>query len=221
MNSVPNATGPRQANLSQTPSPSIGGSAPEPPTLVDAVTSALTAIGVGAGVIAEARQTIAAGQTYTSFAQAVRDQNNEDLLPVVDCLAEVIGRVANRQSLKPLISAIERIKAEENAAEIGHYPWCDGDITYPGDDGKPVIEHVGPRIDMPLPDDMDCRSDQLLSANLSSHDEYTGEPVVSYNSGGNGVLLDRAQLDQVIADHEAFTDGLRNMRHLMDMERAA
>ena len=221
MTTISEATDNRQANLGQAPSAPQADAASRPVLLAHTVTAALTIIGADAATIAAARQTIAAGQTYSHFAVAVHDQNNQDLIPVVDCLAEIIERVASHQPLQPLISAIERFKAEENAAEIGHYPWCDGDITYPDGDGKPVIEHVGPRIDMPLPDGMDCRGSQLLSANLSSHDEYTGEPMVSYNSGGNGVLLDRPQLDQVIADHDAFVEGLRNMRHLMDMGRAA
>lgn len=86
---------------------------PDSRPLVDIVTAALNAAGVDASTIVEARQVVAAGQTYTEFAQAVRNQNNEDLLPVVDCLAEVIERIVSYQSLKPLVSAIERFKAEE------------------------------------------------------------------------------------------------------------
>lgn len=88
--------------------------APESLPLVDVIADALTAFGVDAETIAEARQTVAVGQVYGEFAISVRDQNNQDLLPVVDCLAEIIDRVASRQPLKPLVDAIERFKAEES-----------------------------------------------------------------------------------------------------------
>ncbi|MFD9221475.1 DUF6907 domain-containing protein [Streptomyces sp. NPDC060064] len=188
-------------------------------SLTDTILAALIATGASTDTIDTARETIAAGQTYSAFAVAVHDQNNQDLIPVVDCLASITRRVVDNQSLKPLLALIEQEKKDEAAAEPGHYPWCDGDITRHYDDGEPVVEHVGPRIDMPLPDDMACRGDQLLSANLGALDEFTGEPLVSYNSGGNGVLLNGPQLDQVIADLDTFVDGLRHMRHLMDMER--
>ncbi|MEW2082359.1 hypothetical protein [Streptomyces sp. NPDC005283] len=100
--------------LSGIPSQPTAPPAPQPQPLVDVVTASLSAAGADADTILDARQTVAAGHTWLHFAQAVRDQNNEDLLPVVDCLAEIIERVAGHQSLKPLLSAIERFKAEES-----------------------------------------------------------------------------------------------------------
>lgn len=188
-------------------------------SLTDTVLAALIATGASTETIDTARQTIAAGQTYSAFAVAVHDQNNRDLIPVVDILADITRRVVDNQSLKPLLAVIEQEKKDEAAAEPGHYPWCDGCTDHRFDDGEPYTDHHGPRIDLPVPDGMDCHGDQLLSANLHALDGFSGVPMVSFNSGGNGVLLQGAELDQAIADLDTFVDGLRNMRRLMDMER--
>jgi hypothetical protein len=87
----------------------------QPQTLTDVVTAALIAADADTDVLAEAHQAIAAGTTYSAFAQAVRDERNADLLPVVDILDDLIRRVADKQSLKPLLALIEQERAAETS----------------------------------------------------------------------------------------------------------
>jgi hypothetical protein len=86
----------------------------QPQTLTDVVTAALIAAGADTDTIAEACRTLATGQTYATFAQAVRDERNADLLPIIDILDDLIRR-ADKQSLKPLLAAIEQEKTAEQS----------------------------------------------------------------------------------------------------------
>jgi hypothetical protein len=43
---------------------------------------------------------------------------------------------------------------------------------------------------MPVPKGMEVRHDELLRADLGADESLAGDPLVSFNSGGNGVLLD-------------------------------
>ncbi|MET9506887.1 hypothetical protein ABZX62_00115 [Streptomyces flavidovirens] len=188
-------------------------------SLLYTVTAALAAAGADEAVIAEARQAVAAGQVFTEFTVAVHDQDNQDLIPIVDILGDLTVRVTANQSLKPLLDLIAQDKADEATAEPGHFPWCTHCVTRQDNNGGTYIDHVGPRIDLRIPHGMDCRNGQLLSADLGALEEFTGKPEVSFNSGGNGVLLDGPELNRVIGDLETFTEGLRAMHHQMEQER--
>ncbi|GFH38874.1 DUF6907 domain-containing protein [Streptomyces pacificus] len=209
------------AQTAMAPSTPVGQSG-EPAALAETVLLALAAAGADETTLDTTREILATGQVYRTFATAVHDQNNRDLLPVVDMLDEIIGRVADQRPLKPLVDMIKREQAKEQQAEPGHHPWCKTGacITRHYDDGQPCTEHVGPRIDMPIPKDMGCASNQLLSADLHALEEFSGGPQVSFNSGGNGVLLGGPELDEVIDDLDTFVDGLRHLRRLMGQEKA-
>jgi hypothetical protein len=192
-------------------------------SLLATVKYALAFAGADAGTITRATQVVAAGEVYDAATKAVRDQQNEGLTSFFDCLDVVVTRVASNQSLEPLFAAAKEIKAERApSAQLGHFPWCMTDrcTTRHYDDGEPYTEHTGPRFDMPIPEGMHCEHGELLAAELCALEEFTGEPQISINSGGNGTLLDPAETDQVIADLTAFLDGLKQLRRSMDQERA-
>jgi hypothetical protein len=190
--------------------------------LIDIILSALALSGADAATMQNARQVLATGYVYGAWAQAVNDLDNEDLKPVAAMNAEVIQRVASHQPIRPIVDLIEAEKAAQAQAEPGHHPWClpGACITRRFDGGEPYIEHQGPQIDLPIPDGMDCRDGQLLSADLHALEEFTGDPMVSFNSGGNGVLLDRSDLDKVINNLDGFLNGLRAMRQKLSQEQA-
>lgn len=105
--------------------------------------------------------------------------------------------------------------------ELGHYPWCETTecTSHRYDDGEVLTEHLGAKLMMPVPNGMDCRSNELLFAQLGTDENLVdAAPAVSFNSGGNGVLLDADGLDKVIGDLAQFTDGLRAMRQQMTAE---
>ncbi|MFI5657964.1 DUF6907 domain-containing protein [Streptomyces sp. NPDC051684] len=148
---------------------------------------------------------------YGLWAEAVRSLGNGNLIPVVD-------RVYRRQSLQPLVEAARKI-TETPSVQPGHFPWCrpDGCVVSQYDDGDTYTEHIGPSITMPIPKGMDVHDDELLHAVLVANESYLSGPEVSFNSGGNGVLLAADQLDAVIDDLAGFLDGLRSLRGQMTL----
>ncbi|MFE7947375.1 DUF6907 domain-containing protein [Streptomyces sp. NPDC057426] len=190
--------------------------------LQDTILAALALAGVDGATFQHARQVLATGYVYSVWAQAVNDLGLEDLRPVAALNAEIIRRIVNQQPIKPLVDLIEREHATQAKAEPGHFPWCRSGVcvTQHFDDGEPYTQHTGPRISMPIPEGMLCRDNQLLTAELSALEEFSGAPMVSFNSGGNGVCLEAAELDTVISNLDDFLDGLRAMRRQLGQERA-
>ncbi|MFI6626490.1 DUF6907 domain-containing protein [Streptomyces sp. NPDC050528] len=89
------------------------------------------------------------------------------------------------------------------------------------DDGKILTEHIGAELRLPVPAGMRVHHDELLSAQLASDETLVDEaPNVSFNSGGEGVLLTTAEFDTVIDNLADFLDGLRAMRAKMTTPRA-
>lgn len=190
--------------------------------LIDTVLAALIAIGASTDTIDTARQTIATGLVSDSFFTAVRQQNNRDLLPVVDCLDEVIGRVANQQSLRPLVALIAQEKADEEQALPGHYAWCEAArcILQRYDDGDTYTEHQGPTVKASI---ADRYGDAVtLTAELGSDESLVDDTPKVYLQAGSddGLILDRPGLDQAITDLETFVDGLHQLRRLMGQGKA-
>ncbi|MGX9887326.1 DUF6907 domain-containing protein [Streptomyces sp. NPDC002276] len=110
------------------------------------------------------------------------------------------------------------------AAESSHWSWCEpGEcVVEQYEDGDTYVEHYGTPLVMPVPEGMDCRSDELLYAQLGCNENFVeAVPTVSFNSGGNGVLLDADELDTVIGNLTRFTDGLRTMRYQMACEEGS
>ncbi|MDX3747487.1 DUF6907 domain-containing protein [Streptomyces sp. AK08-02] len=106
--------------------------------------------------------------------------------------------------------------------EPGHYPWCETTecTSHRYDDGEVLTEHLGAKLMMPVPEGLDCYANELLYAQLGTDENLVDPtPTVSFNSGGNGVLLDADGLDKVIGDLTQFTDGLRAMRQQMTAEK--
>jgi hypothetical protein len=88
-----------------------------------------------------------------------------------------------------------------------HYSWCDRHATEDG-----TTEHIGPESVLPTPVGMPVRGG-LLSAYVVVDEAWQDTtPLISFNSAGNGVLLDGGQADTVIADLEAFVANLKAMR---------
>ncbi|WP_370420382.1 hypothetical protein AB8O64_19885 [Streptomyces sp. QH1-20] len=189
--------------------------------LADTVLGALTVAGLPTEAIGQAREMLIRGMVQGTWAEAVRDMGNDSLISVVDSLEAIVDRVYRHQSLKPLINAA-RMVDEVLAAEPGHFPWCKpGEcVTQYYDDGDTYIEHTGPSITMAVPKDMEVGHNELLRAVLGADEGCSGDPLVSINSGGNGVLLDPGELDDVIEDFADFLYGLRSMRARMTTERA-
>ncbi|WP_156722613.1 DUF6907 domain-containing protein [Streptomyces apocyni] len=195
------------------------------PQLITTVVAALTASDAAPAIITEARRMIATGQVHETASEVVRKQDNESLREFFACLDVIIGRVVDHQPLTPLVNAAEHVTQTAAADRApGHYPWCQPgqctNLRYDGDGGEPYFEHVGPHVDLPLPDGMDCDHNELLSAELGDADDAIGGPLVSFNSGGNGVLLDPDDLTKVIGDLAAFTDSLRAMHRQMTAQQA-
>lgn len=114
----------------------------------------------------------------------------------------------------------EGVKPAVPVAEPGHYPWCDTDAcnTEPWGDGtdRTYTEHFGPDFTMPIPDGMDVPHDEMLRLTLGATEACEpGRPEISFNCGGNGVLLDEDGADQAIANLEAALSALRAMRAQM------
>ncbi|MEU2800263.1 hypothetical protein [Streptomyces sp. NPDC007117] len=111
------------------------------------------------------------------------------------------------------------------AAEPGHYPWCNTAAcnTHPWGDGtdRTYTEHFGPDFTMPIPEGMDVPHDELLRMTLGVSEEFEGRPEISFNCGGNGVLLDEDGTDQAITNLEAALSALRAMRAQMVQEKQA
>ncbi len=190
--------------------------------MYDTVLSALALAGIDGATLQHAHQTLATGFVYGVWAQAVNDLGLEELKPVAAINAEVIKRVTSRRPIKPLIDLIEQVHTAQSRTEPGHFPWCRPGMctTRHFDDGEPYTQHTGPRITMPIPEGMSCRANQLLTAELSALEEFSGAPMVSFTSGGNGVCLEAAELDTVIGDLDTFLDGLRAMRRQLEQEQA-
>ncbi|TXS30756.1 hypothetical protein EAO71_20395 [Streptomyces sp. ms191] len=190
--------------------------------LYDTVLTVLALSGIDGATLQHARQVLATGYVYDVWARAVNELGLEDLKPVAAINAEVIKRITEQKPIKPLVDLIEKQQAAQVYAEPGHFPWCrTGDCaTRHFEDGEPYVSHVGPKIDMTVPAEMSCRNDQLLSAELVALEEFSGTPTVTFNSGGNGICLEAAELDTVISDLDTFLDGLRAMRRQLDQEKA-
>lgn len=94
-------------------------------------------------------------------------------------------------------------------------------ISHRYHDGAVLTEHTGPQITMPIPEGMEVRHHELLRADLFTDENFSSEPLVSFNSGGNGVLLDATGLDEVITNLDGFVAGLRTMRGRMAEVRNA
>ncbi|MFD5425243.1 hypothetical protein [Streptomyces sp. NPDC127084] len=189
--------------------------------LLATVLSALTRAGVGETVIEDARRALAAGVVHLPFAQAVRDQHNRDLLPVVDILGELIDRVADQQPLKPIADMIQREQAKEEQAEAGHYLWCSGRcVLQRCDDGTTYFEHYAPAVEVVINDTL---GEQVrLDAELATDENLVDDtPSVFLRTGsGNGLMFNSTSLDQAITSFEQFVDGLHNLRRLMAQEKA-
>lgn len=107
--------------------------------------------------------------------------------------------------------------------EPRHYSWCTpGACTgHRYDDGEILTEHIGAELRLPIPAGMPVHHDELLSAQLVSDENFVDEtPYVSFNSGGDGILLTAAEFDTVIDNLADFLDGLRAMRAEMASPRA-
>lgn len=194
----------------------------KPATLAETVLLALAAAGADENTLDTTREIIATGQVYRTFAVAVHDQHNRDLLPIVDMLDEVIGRVANHQSLKPLVALIEKEKAAEGEALPGHYAWCEAArcVLSRYDDGDEQYEHTGPTVEAVLSDPSNDRI--RLIADLGADENLVDEkPMVFMRTAGadDGLMLDTPALDQAIANLEHFVDGLHTLRRLMVQEK--
>ncbi|MEU3204275.1 hypothetical protein ABZ702_10395 [Streptomyces cyaneofuscatus] len=104
--------------------------------------------------------------------------------------------------------------AKPSVAVPGHYPWCDTTACRVECDG--AIEHTSAQHNMPVPDGMEVEHNELLSFVLGTHDAFVdARPEISFNCGGNGVLLDEDGTDQAIANLEAALSALRAMRAQM------
>ncbi|MFF3689926.1 DUF6907 domain-containing protein [Streptomyces sp. NPDC002187] len=107
--------------------------------------------------------------------------------------------------------------------EPRHYPWCapGSCISHRYDDGEILTEHIGAELRLSIPAGMRVHHDELLSAQLGSDENLVDEtPSVSFNSGGEGVLLNATEFDTVIDNLADFLDGLRAMRAEMAAPRA-
>ncbi|MEV7054143.1 hypothetical protein AB0N95_01560 [Streptomyces microflavus] len=113
----------------------------------------------------------------------------------------------------------EDAKPAVPVAEPGHYPWCNtaACTTHPWGDGtdRTYTEHFGPDFNMPIPEGMDVQHDEMVRMTLGASEEFGGRPEISFNCGGNGVLLDEDGADQAIANLEAALSALRAMRAQM------
>lgn len=132
--------------------------------------------------------------------------------------AAQVRALAKRAAQHPANSA--------TAAEPGHYPWCNTTActTRPWGDvgGGTYSEHFGPDFNLPVPEGMDVAHGEVLRMMLGANEEFgDGRPEISFNSGGNGVLLDEAGTDKAITDLEAALAALRSMRAQMAQERQA
>lgn len=147
---------------------------------------------------------------------ALSDAETRSLIPVADSIDTIVDRVYRHQSLQPLVDAARKLD-EPPPAQPGHFPWCrtDSCVVSRDVDGETNTEHVGPSVDMPIPSGMDVGHDELLHAFLCADDASGSDPCVSFNSGGNGVLLDPGELDTIIDNLADFLDGLRSLRSQM------
>ncbi|MGW6358670.1 DUF6907 domain-containing protein [Streptomyces sp. NPDC055092] len=190
-------------------------------SLADTVLNTLTSASLPAESIEQAREMLIRGMVYGAWVKAVHDLRNYSLIPAVDSVEVIVDRMYRHQSLTPLINAARELD-ESPAGKPGHFPWCDLGkcVTQQYIDGETYVEHTGLSITMPVPEGMDVRHDELLRAVLCAHEDFSGEPCVSFNSGGNGVLLDPGELDVVIDNLAAFLYGLRSIRAQMTAEQA-
>ncbi|MFE3522253.1 DUF6907 domain-containing protein [Streptomyces sp. NPDC059161] len=195
-----------------------------PRTLTEVTLDALKDTGATAADVAAVRRMIAAGQVYAHATEAVHDGGGDnEMTAFFDCLDTVIDRVADRRPLEPLINAALQLAAEGLAAEPGHFPWCAPGrcITMHYTDGEPYIEHHGAVALLPLPPGMPLAGDYLLSAELGADESFAVEaPYLSYTSGGNGLPLTAAELDETIDSLDAFIENLRTMRRQMHVTKA-
>ncbi|MDX2704063.1 hypothetical protein PV350_14505 [Streptomyces sp. PA03-6a] len=127
------------------------------------------------------------------------------------------GFVAKVRAHLPRLEALADQFEAITAPDGRHYSWCDHHATEDG-----TTEHIGPESIVPVPDGMDVRGGGLLSAYIVLDDNWTAaKPALSFNSGGNGVLLDGQQADKVIADLEQFVANMKALRAQMDEEPVA
>ncbi|MFE3495303.1 DUF6907 domain-containing protein [Streptomyces sp. NPDC059175] len=189
-------------------------------SLLATVPATLTAAGYSPDTITQVKQMIAGGLVYSTFASQVAAQNNRDLLPVTAMLDEIITRVASNQALKPLVDLIKRDQIDP-PAEPGHYPFCFGKcVLQRFDDGDTYVEHYGPTVDVTIDDP---RGGTIrLRAEVGSDENLVDErpTVFMHSDDEDGLMFNAAQLDQAIAQFDAFVDGLRQLRRLMVQEKA-
>lgn len=117
--------------------------------------------GATAQQLADAEQLLACGHVLETVIATT--DSGSSFSTFVGVLKELVKRVADHQSLTSMVTMAEQIEAEriqaDKPAEPGHYPWCH--------DHDRVGTHLGTRARMPIPEGMDCRNGDLLSAQLS------------------------------------------------------
>ncbi|MFT9670897.1 DUF6907 domain-containing protein [Streptomyces rhizosphaericola] len=154
----------------------------------------------------------------------VDDEQSMYFLPPMQALefADEMTAFADevRAQARRAAGRIEGAKPAVPVAEPGHYPWCDTAACRVEYDG--AIEHTSAQHNMPVPDGMEVEHNELLSFVLGTHDAFVdARPEISFNCGGNGVLLDEDGTDLAIANLEAALSALRAMRAQMVQEKQA
>ncbi|MFJ8309789.1 MULTISPECIES: DUF6907 domain-containing protein [unclassified Streptomyces] len=196
-----------------------------PRTLTEITLEALEGTGANAADIHLVRTMIAAGQVYTYASKAAHNGgDDEEMTAFFSCLDTVVEHIIDGRPLKPLIAAAEKVDAKNAAAEPGHYPWCAPGqcITAYYDDGESYVEHHGAEALLPVPSGMPIDEAYLLKARLCADEALIVEgPYLSYTSGGNGLPLTAAEVDDAIDSLTGFVEGLRTMRRQMNAAKAA
>ncbi|MBT2529530.1 hypothetical protein J7E91_30085 [Streptomyces sp. ISL-99] len=162
----------------------------------------------------------------TSLDQCLRDKSHAHYLALRDGRHLVVVPADQDPDMRVNVvrGLITHLEGDEPPpAEPRHYPWCvpSACISHRYDDGVILTEHIGAELRLSIPAGMRVHRDELLSAQLGSDENLVDErPSVSFNSGGDGVLLNAAEFDSVIDNLADFLDGLRAMRAEMTAPRA-
>jgi hypothetical protein len=115
-----------------------------------------------------------------------------------------------------LAPAVGRQGPQEPVRSAGCLPWCAGPHAPAAADTVGAGEHQSRTARLPIPAGMEVRQGDLLSVSLyRSDNEVRPRTWLSFGSGGNGVLLEAAEADQLIGDLLAFVGELSSLRAQM------
>lgn len=188
--------------------------------LLATVRRTLVAAGTDEALITRATQIVATGIVYDAWLTGVRELGNVSLLEITESLELVIDHIVTGTPLTRARMAAEALSATP-PAQAGHHPWClvDQCRAHRYDDGEVLTEHQGPKLTASITDGDETL---LLRAELGS-DEALVDDHASVSLSANdadGLMVDAAGLDKVIADFDTFLDGLRGLRRVMGQARA-